>query len=60
MHLNSANTLPPVQCPLLIEIAPDRVVRAERTSWVLHRDNDLTYKICDGNEITGKFRWTYP
>lgn len=60
MHLNSAGNLPPVACPLLIEIAPGRLVRAERPTAVANRGDDLTYKLTDGNIIHGKLRWTYP
>lgn len=60
MHLNSAGNLPPVACPLLIEIAPGRLVRAERPTAVANRGDDLTYKLTDGNVIHGKLRWTYP
>ena len=59
-HLNSAGNLPPVACPLLIEIAPDRLVRAERPTAVANRGDDLTYQLTDGNVIHGKLRWTYP
>lgn len=60
VHLNSADILPPVECPLLVELAPGKLVNAERTAFVEHRGNDLTYKVSDGNVICGKFRWTYP
>lgn len=60
VHLNSAGNLPPVACPLLIEIAPGRLVRAERPTAVANRGDDLTYQLTDGNVIHGKLRWTYP
>jgi len=60
VHLNNPGDLPPVNCPLLIEIAPGRLVRAERPSMVERRGNDLTYRLSDGNEIHGQLRWTYP
>ena len=59
-HLNSAGDLPPVGCPLLIEIAPGRLVQAERPVAVASRGDDLTYQLSDGNVIQGKLRWTYP
>lgn len=60
IHLNSAGNLPPVACPLLIEIAPGRLVRAERPNAIANRGDDLTYQLTDGNIIHGKLRWTYP
>jgi hypothetical protein len=60
VHLNAATTLPPVECPLLVELAPGRLVHAERTSHVECRGHDLTYLVSDGNVIHGQFRWTYP
>lgn len=60
VHLNSAGNLPPVACPLLIEIAPGRLVRAERPTAVANRNDDMAYRLTDGNVIQGKLRWTYP
>lgn len=60
VHLNSAGDLPPVGCPLLIEIAPGRLVAAERPTLVASRGDDLTYRLTDGTVIHGKLRWTYP
>lgn len=59
-HLNAATVLPPVDCPLLIELAPGKLVRAERTGHVESRSHDMQYRVSDGNVISGKFRWTYP
>lgn len=59
-HLNVACVLPPVDCPLLIELAPGKLVKAERTGHVESRSHDMQYRVSDGNLITGKFRWTYP
>ena len=59
-HLNAATTLPPVGCPLLIEVEPGKLVHAQRPQFVEHRGNDLTYRLSDGTEIHGQYRWTYP
>ena len=59
-HTNSETTLPPVDCPLLIEVATGLLVPALRPAFVEHRGNDLTYRLSDGTEIIGQFRWTYP
>lgn len=60
IHLNTPSTLPPVGCPLLIEIAPGRLVNAERTGYLLAKGSDMEYRVSDGNVINGRFRWTYP
>lgn len=60
VHLNAASNLPPVECPLLVEIAPGRLVRAERPSMLASRGDDMAYVLTDGNVIHGKLRWTYP
>ena len=59
-HLNAADVLPPVDCPLLIEVAPGRLVKAERTGHVASRGNEMEYRVSDGNVIMGRLRWTYP
>lgn len=60
IHLNTESTLPPVGCPLLIEIAPGRLVNAERTSYLTTKGSDMEYRVSDRNVILGRFRWTYP
>lgn len=59
-HLNSANQLPPVDCPLLIEIQPGHLVAASRTSFITKRNREMDYLLADGRTITGRYRWTYP
>ena len=59
-HLNGQDVLPPVDCPLLIALAPGKLVRAERTGHVESRNHDMEYRVSDGNKIMGRFRWTYP
>lgn len=60
VHLNSASALPPVECPLLIEVEPDYLVPAERTGHVAARGVEMEYRTSDGATILGRFRWTYP
>lgn len=60
MHLNRAEHLPPVDCPLLIEVEPGRLVRAVRTSFIANKDRQMEYRLPDGTTITGRFAWTYP
>lgn len=59
LHLNSASQLPPVDCPLLIEVG-HALVPAHRESFVQSRDHELTFLLADGSKITGRYRWTYP
>lgn len=59
MHLNNAEHLPPVGCPLLIEVDGE-LVRAERTGFISEKGRQMEYKREAGEIITGRFRWTYP
>lgn len=59
-HLNSASSLPPVACPIVIELPGQGLKRAERTGFVTHKDNQMEYAPADGSKIIGRFRWTYP
>lgn len=60
LQLNPASHLPPVACPLLIEVSEGRLVRAERTGFVERKDRLLDYRLETGEMLTGRFRWTYP
>lgn len=60
MHLNSADDLPPVDCPLLIEVAPGEMKRAHRTAFIASTERTMTYQTTDGEQLSGRFRWTYP
>lgn len=57
--LNGADQLPPVACPLMIEV-DGNLVKAERTEFVQHRGQDMVYRLADGSTLLGRFRWTYP
>lgn len=59
-HLNPADKLPPVECPILVEIAPQRLVAAERTGFISSKGSEMEYRVSDGNVIMGRLRWTYP
>lgn len=59
MNLNHPNRLPPVGCPLLIQVDGE-LIRAERTSFLENRNREMTYRTPDGEEIVGRFEWTYP
>lgn len=60
MHLNSSYTLPPVDCPLLI-LVDDKLVEASRPTFVEYRGDELVFILAEtGQEIQGRFPWTYP
>jgi len=62
-HLNSADQLPPVDCPLVILVhwrGLDRLKRATRTSYLSQRDGQMEYQLSTGEVIVGRFQWTYP
>lgn len=58
-RLNPADQLPPVACPLVIEV-DGQLIRAERTEFVQHRGHDMNYRLADGSVLRGRFAWTYP
>lgn len=59
-HLNPASSLPPVDCPLVIELPSGLLVRAIRTEFVKQKDDLLTYTLADGTTVIGRYRWSYP
>lgn len=59
-HLNAAEHLPPVDCPLLI-LLDGRLVRATRTGFVASRGAQLEYRLEPGGQLLhGRYCWTYP
>ena len=58
-HLNHPNSLPPVQCPLVIEV-DGQFLLAERTTHLRQRDGQMTYQLQSGAVLTGRYWWTYP
>ncbi|MCQ4311741.1 hypothetical protein NAV33_07505 [Pseudomonas stutzeri] len=59
VHLNPADQLPPVACPLLIHVEGE-LIRAERTAFIASRERAMVYQLEDGRRIEGRFPWTYP
>lgn len=59
-HLNPAEQLPPVDCPLLIELEPGLLVPAARTTFVESKGREMEYRLNDGTLVLGRYRWTYP
>lgn len=59
-HWNRPEHLPPVGCPLVIQVPTLGVLRCERTSHVADRSQELTYQIKPGWTLTGRFMWSYP
>lgn len=60
IYLNPESHLPPVDCPLLIELQPGTLVRAHRENYVKRKDDTMAFRLQDGSEVHGRFRWTYP
>lgn len=60
VHLNPADKLPPVDCPLLIEVMKGYLVLAWRTGIIENKSADMEYRLVTGDTIQGRFRWTYP
>lgn len=68
MKLNHPNHLPPVLCPLLIEV-DGQLLLAERTSHNEKRDRAMEYRLLEridghliptGETVVGRHHWTYP
>lgn len=57
--LNSSDLLPPVSCPLLIEVG-EALVPAVRTGFIAKKSDDMEYRLSNGRLIHGRYRWTYP
>lgn len=57
--LNSNATLPPVDCPLLIERG-NTLVPAVRTGFIPNKSASMEYRLGNGDLVCGRFRWTYP
>lgn len=61
VHLNPADfaALPPVDSPLLIEIAPGVLVLASRPAHAEQKGDDLRFDLPSGGRVVGRFRWTH-
>lgn len=57
--LNSSGVLPPVSCPLLIEVG-EALVPATRTGFIAKKSDDMEYRLANGCLIHGRYRWTFP
>ena len=57
--LNSSDVLPPVGCPLLIELS-HILVPATRTGFIKSKSAEMEYRLANGCLIHGRYRWTYP
>jgi len=60
MHMNNPEHLPPVACPLLLELPGGQLVKAERTGFIADRSRNMEYLLESGETISGRLRWTYP
>lgn len=60
---NSADMLPPVGCPLELNLGARYgydTAYGERLAHIEQKDRAMTYKLSTGEVITGRFPWTYP
>lgn len=57
---NPPERLPPVGCPLLIQIPYGRIERAVRTGYLENRSQQMEYELESGEVVRGRFLWTYP
>lgn len=58
-QFNSADALPPVDTPLLIEVN-GVVVLVKRTGFIANKSDDMVYVTPEGRKYYGRFPWTYP
>ncbi|KAE8546126.1 hypothetical protein [Marinobacter nauticus] len=59
--LNSSSLLPPVDCPLMVEVeGVNCLVAARRTRFISKKTDNMEYQIFTGQTIHGRLRWTYP
>lgn len=59
LHLNPLDHLPPVDCPLLIEVSPGELIRACRPTFAPTKGSALVFDT-EAGQIEGRFPWTYP
>lgn len=61
IQLNECSTiLPPVDSPLLIEVAPGVLLRAVRMTFVERRGDNMHFELDAGGMYVGRPRWTHP
>lgn len=56
---NGAERLPPVGCPLVININ-GLAVKATRVSHLSDRSGQMDYRLVAGDVIRGRYQWSYP
>ena len=59
IFLNNSGSLPPVDCPLLIQVG-DVLMPAVRTGIIPKKSASMEYRLKNGNLIHSRYRWTYP
>lgn len=60
VHLNASDVLPPVDCPLLVELPTGGLAKAQRPGYLTERGGQMQYRLDTGEVVTGRLRWTYP
>lgn len=60
VQLNECSTvLPPVDSPLIIEIAPGVLMKASRPAHVERKNGQLAFDLFEGGQYIGRPRWTH-
>lgn len=67
LHLNAPEHLPPVGCPILVEV-DETLLLVERTAFVEQRGRDMTYRVLNHERspiqpeirLVGQLKWTFP
>lgn len=61
VQLNECSVImPPVDSPLLIEVAPGVLLRATRPAHAANRNDPLLFNLEHGGSYLGQPRWTHP
>lgn len=61
IQLNDCGTvLPPVDSPLVIEVAPGVLLQAMRHSHIQKRNAEMVFDLLHGGQYVGRPRWTHP
>lgn len=60
---NAPEVLPPVGCPLVLNLGPEYdwdIAHGERVSHLSDRGGVMEYRLSTGQIIRGRFAWSYP
>lgn len=60
---NAPEVLPPVGCPLVLNLGPEYdwdIAHGERVSHLSDRGGVMDYRLSTGQVVRGRFAWSYP